>query len=297
MTTDWTIALAGDTDVDERNIDKLLDDWLPTDAEVKAWLPERIGRSQKGLKKTLNWLEDQEIIPSRWEVGQNPITDLIDARDRGHDVYLVLLWGDDGDDTARELFEKAHEAGIPVKDLSGALDDLRYEEDEAPAAQLQAEPEKPARRRRGSVSTPTAAKPAEASTEPDEAQASIPPRMSAPAKAVAVDKAAPSVSTRHLNADDLAQAFADGLQAANLDSVVRRMIREELSRTTAADEHSRLSAEIEASAPEEPTSDYLMSADGRYRVKTTRTRTKKDETEVKLTTTEADELREAGLLA
>jgi hypothetical protein len=295
LSNDWTIVLAGDADADERNVDKLLDDWLPTDAEVKAWLPEKLGRSQKGLKKTLTWLEDQAIIPSRWEAGQDPVEHLTRARDAGHDVYLVLLWGDDGDDTARELFEKAHVAGIPVKDLSGALDDLRYEEDEAPPAQLQAEPEKPARRRRGSASTPAADKPAEASTEPsepeaDEAQATIPPRMSAPAKAVAT-------AERKFTLDDMARAFAEGLETASLDGIVRRIVREELDRRAAADEITRLGEEIEASEPAEPTSAYLLSEDGRYRVKTTRTRAKKDETEVKLTTVEADELREAGLLA
>lgn len=293
MTTDWTIALAGDADADERNIHKLLDDFLPTDSEVTAWLPEKLGRSQKGLRKTLAWLEEQEIIPQRWEAGQDPVDHLVAAREADNDVYLVLLWGDEGDDRARELFEKAHAAGIPVKDLSGALDDLRYEEDEAPPAQLQAEPEKPARRRRGPGSTSTAAEPAEASTEPDEAQALIPPQMTTPVQAVVTGLTDEEADRQA----ELAISFKEGMAAASLESVIRRIIRKLLSEELETYLNAPAETAVATVKPGEPTSDYLMSADGHYRVKTTRTRTKKDETEVKLTTAEADQLREAGLLA
>lgn len=311
---DWCVAFAGDADIDERNLAALLDDWLPTDAGITAIMPEKIGRSQKGLKKVAAWLEEQNIIPEYTDIGT-----ALDQRPGPYtQAYLVLLWGEDGDDKARELFEQAHEAKIPVKDLTGALDALVYEDEKA-AAEPVPEPEPPKRRRRGTAATETPARPAASRTArsrkpeddisgyaatlqglnravpdggpADEAQAMvIPPRMSTPAEAVVTDAAEQGKwGTGYI------QATYGKPQTGRitLEDIIRGIIREELQMAGVNVERG----DEPKIVTKEATLTYLVDDDGNYRFKGSRVRIKKNETEVELTEAQAAELREAGHLS
>lgn len=139
MTTPWAVALAGPGDVTLAAAEALLDDWLPENDLTVFVAPAK--RTHKGLKNVIKWLDD---VGQDYETEDDPVTALL-ATPEGTERYLVLLWGEEGDDATEDLLARATKEEIPVKDLTAGLDDLILE-DEAPAPAPEPE-EKPRRGR------------------------------------------------------------------------------------------------------------------------------------------------------
>lgn len=116
----------------------------------------QVGNSLK-VKKIARGADDVLKVEGDDKVATYLIDILKDARDEGNEVFLFLAWGDGDeapDDVTDDLAELAVEAEIPVKDLTGGLDDLPFEandDDESESAEdAEEEPpaeEKPARKR------------------------------------------------------------------------------------------------------------------------------------------------------
>jgi len=172
------IAFAGSGDTTLENATALLDNNLLTeDAEVKDfYLPARISaETQPGLANVTIYLRDtwggDEPDQDAWLTA--PASKLVEklalAAEDGHDPVLVVIVGDDEvDDETAALIAAAQEAGIPVKDLAGGLDDVAVSDDSS-SEQVAPEPEHPAERpvrRRRSKETPAEDKAAEAASGP-----------------------------------------------------------------------------------------------------------------------------------
>lgn len=123
MTETWAVGFAGAGEIDPKAIAALLDDWLPQD-DLVVFLPEKVSRSAKGLKAVRTWMEEVE---QDFMVTGALVEDLVSAD--ADKTFMVLLWGDEGDENSEDLLQAALAAGIPVKDLTHALDDLRIEEE------------------------------------------------------------------------------------------------------------------------------------------------------------------------
>jgi hypothetical protein len=179
------LAIAGQADIAYDNVEALLNDWLgfgePDDegiyeqpeSPVEVYFPVTGGHWSDGLDTVVDWsataglnfnaviesdhddvkaiLEDTDAVLEAEDVNKALIDVLVNGKSKGFDVYLLLLWGDEGDPNSEELLSLADEAGIPVKDLSGGLDDIVFAEDPSDDAEPEPEPEpeaKPSRSQR-----------------------------------------------------------------------------------------------------------------------------------------------------
>ena len=242
----WTVAFVGKGDISEANATELLDkQLLPRDAEVQALLPETVPRrGSKGLRTVVTLLQDEWNIPTQNLTPEDMVAQLLSAKEEGETVYLITLGVEDP-----ELAEAALDAGIQVKDLCAALDDVEFEA-EAPA-EPEPEPEAP-RRGRGRPRK----------------DASVAAEVAGPA-AIVTQNEGPGDTAAHL----LAEA-------------IRQIIREELAVHPGV--HSFGTAD-EAEPAEEKTVRAFINDDGEYRRATKRSRARDGETEVMLTETEATE--------
>src|SRR5580692_1031287 len=141
----WTVAFVGKGDVSEDNAKNLLDKQLfPETGEIQALLPDSIPkRGSRGLRNVQTLLEDEWDIPVQQLEPEDMVAQLLQAKEDGEVVYLVLFGVDDK--VSLELAEAALDAGIGVKDMCAALDDVEFEA-EAPA-EPEPEPEAPRRGR------------------------------------------------------------------------------------------------------------------------------------------------------
>lgn len=127
MAETWAVGFAGPGELDQAAIAALLDDWLPED-DLTVYMPDKIGRSAKGMKAVRSWME---TVEQEYEASEAIVASL---QTSGADKqFLVLLWGEEGDADAETLLEAAIGAGIPVKDLTHALDDLMIESESVPS--------------------------------------------------------------------------------------------------------------------------------------------------------------------
>lgn len=95
-------------------------------------------------------VEDADEVIEVTNVSKALVDTLV--KSEADEKYVVALWGKDGDDESDAVLTFAEAANIPAKDLSAALDDLRFgDEDEEPEVQPEPEPvvEETPRRRRG----------------------------------------------------------------------------------------------------------------------------------------------------
>jgi hypothetical protein len=130
----WTVGFAGTGDVTHDNAWGLLDHLLPEDAEVQALVPARIGRGLTGLRMVTKLLEHEFDIPQIEYTDEQLITKLTKADAEGETAMLIVLGLDDA---TTVLATAALEAGVVVKDLCAALDDVEFEPE--PGAPVQAE--------------------------------------------------------------------------------------------------------------------------------------------------------------
>lgn len=186
------LAFAGPGESTPENTTALLNDFLgwaedgPTDDqydEVVLLLPLTDSHLSGGLKSVLEWGDEYELafdaitdgestdrvvkkylkLAENVEETANVNQSLIDAlKENAHesaaDPFLVLLWGEEGDENAEILLDLATSYGIKALDLSAGLDDIAFGEEEevteepVPEPEPEPEPEKPARRsRRGAA--------------------------------------------------------------------------------------------------------------------------------------------------
>jgi hypothetical protein len=144
----WTVALAGTGDVTPENAEALLDDWLPV--ENVSFVFPKLPRNAKTLRSIARWAEAEGIDVVESERGPEVmIGHLEHARAEGDQVYLVLLWDDT--EACTGLLEQALAVEIEVKDLTRALDDLEFDDEDEnvsaePAVEPEAAPEPRARR-------------------------------------------------------------------------------------------------------------------------------------------------------
>lgn len=174
-----TVAFAGtgSTNVEKKNVEALLDDYVKG-REFFALIPEPgPKRGEKGVRNVWSWLDENEH-----QYDQEALTDivpkLLEYKKEGDEVQLVLAWDEeDPTEPIETLMAAALDADIPVKDLCRALDDLEFDDGTAASAEEEDkdEPvyEKPARPARGKARQTGRSK-SEAKSEPaDEAQAEI----------------------------------------------------------------------------------------------------------------------------
>lgn len=131
------LVLAGHGDITSTNADALLDLNMPEN--VSPFTVQRVTRTQKGLKTALAWFEAEGLDVERVD---DPIALLKEYKaKKGWDAHLVMVMGT-GNMNDLDLMDEAHEAGITVKDLSNAYDDILPEEkDEVPIVKSDERPE------------------------------------------------------------------------------------------------------------------------------------------------------------
>lgn len=138
MTNSLAIVLAGHGISTDKNIKSLLELNIP-EGDISPFTVERVTRAQKGLKSALAWFEAEDLEVERVT---DPIATLVEyKKKRGWDAHLVMV-PDLLNDDDTSLITDAHEAGITVKDLTGAYDDiLPVEKDEVPVVKSDEHPE------------------------------------------------------------------------------------------------------------------------------------------------------------
>lgn len=172
----WTVCFAGPGLVNETDVSAQLDNWwkdVPVETDFTIILPDRITRAQKGLGNVAAYVtrvfgDDERDDDGFITLPVNAMVDrLADAKDSGHEVALVLLWGRDGDDPCRNALEAAIEVGIPCKDLTAGLDNLTWEDEKPEVPPDEPESDAKARtQRRRHPSTPPSPEPSEDGTGP-----------------------------------------------------------------------------------------------------------------------------------
>jgi pyruvate/2-oxoglutarate dehydrogenase complex dihydrolipoamide acyltransferase (E2) component len=295
--TTASFAFAGTGEVDEGNAAALLDDFLPQTLGA-VYRPTRVPRSNKPLSAVINWLESDDILGPKGTVPSDDlIADLLSRRAEGDDIALVVIWPAEPSEDELTLAKAAFEAGIPVRNLAAALDDLLQDAVFPPPPPAEPEPEAPAE------------------------------QNLAPTSDIQEDFVRAAVGTLDGVAEQLAQNFTQ-----TLELFVRRIIRDELAKAAAAAEpaakapaakppakgrgraaakapaRTAAAEEIEnGSGPATPKfqdggqsgSDgteekvaYYVNPDGEYR--RAKTRPRNGETRVELTLTEIDQLVQDG---
>jgi len=141
--TPKTVAFAGSGEVSEELVKALLTDFFGDD-DVFAIIPATVRRGQKGLKQVEAFLKDADIQYDPEEENEF-IGKLHEYRKEGDEVTLVLLWT--GDETEERLLDEALAADIPVKDLTRALDDISFAEEDEEETPVEPEPAPPSRTR------------------------------------------------------------------------------------------------------------------------------------------------------
>ena len=185
MTKHIAVAFAGAGDVRELTVESLLNDWLgfgekdkdgyyaASDNEVDVYFPASAEHHNANLQRVVDWsawadlpynvvlqkndradeietlVEDAEHVDEVANVNKALIDTLVSSN--ADEKYLVLLWGEEGDEDSENLATLAELKKIPIKDLTAGLDDLQFSDDaeEEPEPEPAPEPERPRRRGRG----------------------------------------------------------------------------------------------------------------------------------------------------
>lgn len=173
-----TVAFAGEGQIDLAAVKALLNDWLdfgdedddgfpaPSKNDITLLLPvSESGLGDTPLATVMEWIDyvDLPYILVTDSAGSRSLRGLIR---NAHDVvetnnigaslintleaqadgekYLVLLWGEEGDQFSDSLLDLASAAEIPVKDLTAGLDDIVFADDEPEPEETSTEEEIPA---------------------------------------------------------------------------------------------------------------------------------------------------------
>lgn len=129
------------------------DDYLTKTMDVVlGWvdyadLPLDVVYDEETRKNRKILAEADELIEAR-NVASAMIEHLVTAKKNGDEPWLIVAWGDEGDDHTEMLVELASVKKIKMLDLTRGLDDLRIEGYDATEPEPEPEEEKPTRRRR-----------------------------------------------------------------------------------------------------------------------------------------------------
>jgi hypothetical protein len=186
LSTPITLAFAGNADVDLDNVKALLGDLVgigeedadgypaESDREINLIFPITRSHLSDGLETVLKWSEyadipfvavadnarsraTESILGEAEEVVHNAnvtagVIDLLKKADSdGHEVKVILLWGEEGSVEAELLLDAAEQAGFKSYDLAAGLDDISFGDPQGnEEPEPEPEPEEPKRgRRRG----------------------------------------------------------------------------------------------------------------------------------------------------
>lgn len=117
-------------------------DWVDyADLPIDVVYDEETRKNRKIL------VEAEERIEAR-NIASAMVEHLVTAQKNGDLVWLIVAWGDEGDDHTEMLVELASVKNIKMLDLTRGLDDLRIEGYDATEPEPEPEEEKPTRRRR-----------------------------------------------------------------------------------------------------------------------------------------------------
>jgi hypothetical protein len=149
---DWTVVFAGPGEVTAENVKVNLERWLPEHVAAVV-LPTKIPRDHKGLKVVDAWLSHKDNFgPDGVDRVEDlnhflvaPPLDLADTQ-----LYLVVLWGEEGDEETEALVRIAAELEIPTKDLTAGMDDVLFEDKPEPEPEPEPTPARRSRRTRDS---------------------------------------------------------------------------------------------------------------------------------------------------
>lgn len=168
-----SLAVAGSGDIDPENVKALLNDWLgfgdeddegfpePSEREIVLYAP--MGEAlTPGVRTVLEWADyadvpyvlvtqdgEQEDKKLRKLVrgADDVITvsnigaELVDNLEKAEgEAFLLLLWGDGGDEFSEMLLDLASAAEVPAKDLTAGLDDISFAEETEPEPEPEPEP-------------------------------------------------------------------------------------------------------------------------------------------------------------
>ena len=110
------IGVVGNGTVTDANAAGLLDNFIP-DKLSGVYTTQRVTRSQTGLRAALQWFSEEGLEVTRTD---KLLDDLLAHKAAGHDVWLIVV----GCDGSEGLIANAQDAGVTVKDLTAALDDV-----------------------------------------------------------------------------------------------------------------------------------------------------------------------------
>lgn len=135
MVSTFRVGFWGSGEVTVDNATELLDTQLlpaEPDTEFEIYLPEVIKRTQRGLRSVQSALNSFEL--SYEQVSADYMLEQLSGKENAH---LVVL-GDD--EESMQLAETALVAGVKVKDLCAALDDVVLAEEEPPPPPMRGKP-------------------------------------------------------------------------------------------------------------------------------------------------------------
>jgi hypothetical protein len=170
-----TVGVAGEAGTDLNTLKAVLNDWFgygeegkdgfpaPSANEIEFLIPGPTGLTDS-VKTFMKWADyvdapytlvtdDAEsravrgLVRNAYEVEttKNVGATMIELLEKAEgDKYLFLAWGEaeGSDDFSESLLELAEAAGIPVKDLTGGLDDISYRDEDEPEEEEPEEPRK-----------------------------------------------------------------------------------------------------------------------------------------------------------
>lgn len=133
----FTVGFLGDADVTEDNALELLDSYFLPEYNLDEFcllMPKDIKRTQSGLRAVLGALTSSPPSGLGLEVRREAENDILDAMILEHaqgnpEVFLVVLVNE-AEGASDELFamiEKAADAGIKIKNLAAAMDDVEID--------------------------------------------------------------------------------------------------------------------------------------------------------------------------
>lgn len=157
------IVFAGPGASDIENTRGLLNDFIgwtdneiPEDDDTTLIFPiDKVSAKHKGLRTVMEWVNENEAVnevildegeesPSfelftefaETREAKNPafeaITYLV-ARKESHEPFLVVLWGDEGDQATEAIIDMAIANDIMTLDLTAGMNSISFEEDDEPA--------------------------------------------------------------------------------------------------------------------------------------------------------------------
>lgn len=131
-----TVIFAGAADITREHLDAVLTQWFgeleeqwgPGDLMFDPPVIEQFGPyTPAGLKNVHEWLTTTGEFSEKDLERPGNVMDSMTELKPGPDQYLVVLWGDGGDEATEKLVDQACRLGITVLDLTGGMEEFTLE--------------------------------------------------------------------------------------------------------------------------------------------------------------------------